>query len=64
MVHLGEARPQVWDTTVEVMEEKLKDFDFQESDIIVDWRKMANKRKFDRELFETYGFFKVSNDYI
>jgi hypothetical protein len=58
MVHLGEVSPAIWDATVEDMEIKLKEFDFQEDDILVDWRKNANKRKFDRELFETYGFFK------
>lgn len=32
--------------------------DFQEDDILIDWRILANKKKFDRELFEKYGFLK------
>ena len=58
MVHLGEVSPHVYDITVEIMEQKFKGMDFQEDDILVDWRRSANKRKFDRELFETYGLFK------
>jgi hypothetical protein len=58
MVHLGDVNPTVWDSIVEVMETKLKDIEFQEEDIIFDWRIAANSRKLERELFEKYGFFK------
>jgi hypothetical protein len=51
MVHLGEVSPHVYDEVVEIMEQKFKGMDFQEDDILVDWRRPANKRKFDRELF-------------
>lgn len=58
MVHLGEVSPTVWDTVVEYMEFALEDNEFSEDEILPDWRKDANRRKFDRELFERYGYFK------
>ncbi|KAJ1441047.1 hypothetical protein B484DRAFT_390942, partial [Ochromonadaceae sp. CCMP2298] len=58
MVHLGDVSPPIWDQTIEKMEAALEDIDFQGEDILPDWRKTANRRKFDRELFEKYGFFK------
>ena len=59
MVHMGDVSPSIWDDVVEVMEKKLKDIDFQEDDILINWRKQANKKKFDREIFEKYGYFKT-----
>lgn len=58
MVRLGDAWPQVWDDVVQEMEHALEEFDFQGEDIMLDWRIHANRRKFDRELFERYGMFK------
>jgi hypothetical protein len=58
MVRLGEVSPTIWETIVSEMEIKLKHLDFQGEDIFTDWRKMANKRKFERELFTRYGYFK------
>eukprot|EP01036_Dinobryon_divergens_P029406 gene29405-38498_t len=58
MVRLGDVSPTIWDKVVERMEEKLISIEFQEEDILIDWRVLANKRKFNRELFEKYGFLK------
>ena len=58
MVHLGEVSPSIWDQTMEIMEEKLKHIDFQEEDIAFDWRKPADTKRLDRELYEKYGMFK------
>lgn len=59
MVHLGEVSPAIWDSTLEVLQEKLADFKMEDFDsIVTNWKKSANLRKFDRELFEKYGYFK------
>eukprot|EP01038_Epipyxis_sp_PR26KG_P005102 gene5102-7111_t len=58
MVHLGEVSPSIWDEIVDQMELKLKEFDFQREDLLVDYHILANKNKFNRELFERYGYFK------
>lgn len=55
MVRLGEMTPIVWDKVIEFMEWKLVDFDFQEDDILFDWRVTANMLKLERELYELYG---------
>lgn len=59
---LDAIRPSVWDVVLEVMEENLKDSDFEarevETDWLIDWRKGANSHKLDRELYEQYGVFK------
>jgi hypothetical protein len=54
MVRLGEVSPAVWDA--EHVKEKLGDINLD--DISQNWRKVANERKFDRELFQKYGYFK------
>lgn len=58
MVHLGDVNPSVWDEIVEVMEAKLKDINFQEEDITINWRIPADSKRLDRELYEKYGMFK------
>jgi hypothetical protein len=58
MVHLGDVNPTIWDKIVEVMETKLKDIEFQEEDIVFNWKIAANSRKLERELYEKYGPFK------
>lgn len=58
MVHLGDVSPSIWDQIVEIMEEKLKHIEFQEEDIAFDWRKPADTKRLDRELYEKYGLFK------
>ena len=58
MVHLGEVSPSIWDQIVETMEEKLKHIEFQEEDIAFDWRKPADTKMLNRELYEKYGMFK------
>lgn len=58
MVHLGEVSPAIWDVTTEYMEDILADIDFSGEDILPDWRKSANSRKLERELFQKYGLFK------
>lgn len=59
MVHLGEVSPAIWDSTIEYLQAKLQDFNVAEYDsIVANWKKSANIRKFDRELFEKYGYFK------
>jgi len=59
MVHLGEVSPPIWDTIIEECTSQLKDF--EEEDLLQaaeNWRRQANRRKFDRELFSRYGFLK------
>ena len=58
MVRLDEIRPSVWDSTIEVMENMLKDLEFDGEDIIYSWRKDASMKRLERELFEKYGFLK------
>lgn len=58
MVKLGDVSPTVWDEVVEKMEVALKDIEFQGDDILFDWRKPADTRRLERELFEKYGIFK------
>lgn len=59
MVHLGEVNPPIWDVIIEELTEKIDDFEEQDLlDTIENWRKYTNRRKFDRELFEKYGFMK------
>lgn len=59
MVHLGEVSPAIWDSTIEWLQERIQDFNIDEYDSIVsNWKKSANIRRFDRELFEKYGYFK------
>lgn len=58
MVRLDEIRPSVWDSTIEVMEDVLKDMEFDGDDIVYSWRKDASMKRLERELFEKYGFLK------
>ena len=60
MVRMGEEAivPKVWDDVVTVMEEKLKDIEFSADDIQHDWRRPADSKRLERELFEKYGMFK------
>ena len=58
MVHLGEVSPSICDNIIESIELALGNTDFQDDLPEFDWRKAANRRKFDRELFERYGYFK------
>ena len=58
MVHLGEVSPAIWDIIVEQMEKALKEIDFQEDDILWDWKPSADSRRLERELYEKYGMFK------
>lgn len=58
MVHLGDVNPSIWDQIIEIMEEKLKHLEFQEEDIILNWRIPADTKMLDRELYEKYGMFK------
>ena len=61
MVKLGDISPIVWDKVVTYMEYKLKEFDFQEEDIIFDWRPNAKYLKLERELYEIYGLHLILN---
>jgi len=59
MVQLGEVNPPIWDTIIEEFTARLEDF--EEDDLLQaaeNWRRQANRRKFDRELFARYGFMK------
>jgi hypothetical protein len=58
MVRLFEVSPLIWETTVEDLEKQLKDIDFKSKDVTPDWRKLAHRRKVDRELSEKYGYFR------
>jgi len=58
MVHLGEVSPAVVDFITERIETARGNFDFDDDLPEFDWRKSANSRKFDRQLFEKYGYLK------
>jgi hypothetical protein len=58
MVHLGEVGPIIWDTVMDEMEKKLSDVGFKRKTATPDWRKLAHKRRFEREAFAKYGHFK------
>lgn len=58
MVKLGAASPEVWGTVTTRMEHELKEIDFQSDDILLNWKDGANKRRYERELYERYGPFK------
>lgn len=58
MVHLGEVGPVVWDQIMDEMEKKLVDINFKRAEVQPDWRKLAHRRKFEREAFAKYGYFK------
>lgn len=58
MVHLGEVSPKVCETIIERMEDILGNNELQDDMLEFNWRKSANRRKFDRELFEKYGYLK------
>lgn len=58
MVHLGEVSPRVCETIIEKVEDFLGNNELQDDMLEFNWRKSANRRKFDRELFEKYGYFK------
>ncbi len=58
MVRLGEVSPSIWDAVTEQMEVALTDIEFQATDILLDWRDDASKRRLDRELNVKYGIFK------
>jgi hypothetical protein len=58
MVKLGEVSPAVCETTVSEIELALGNDDFEAEYDEFNWRKTANRRKFDRELFEKYGYLK------
>ena len=55
MVKLGDISPVVWDQVVEYMEFLLIERDFQEEDVLFDWRIGARALRKERELYETYG---------
>ena len=55
MVRMGEITPTVWDIVVPYMEFRFKQFDFQEDDLMTDWRPSADALMMERHLFETYG---------
>lgn len=58
MVRLGEVSPSIWDAVTEQMEMALADIEFQATDILLDWRDDASKRRLDRELHDKYGILK------
>lgn len=58
MVHLGEVGPTVWDDIMDELERKLADTGFQRANAVPDWRKLAHRRKFEREAFANYGYLK------
>ena len=59
MVRLDDFRPGVWDETVDVIQNELKDYgEFDTNDVIYEWRKAANYKRQERELFEQYGYLK------
>ena len=55
MVRLGDISPTIWDQVVEYMEFKFANIDFQEEDILFDWRITAKSLRVERELYELYG---------
>jgi hypothetical protein len=58
MVRLGGASPDAWVVVTSRMEENLKDIEFQADDVLLNWKDGANKRRYERELYERYGPFK------
>jgi len=58
MVKLGSASPDAWSVVTSLMEIELKDIDFQADDILLNWKDGANKRRYERELYDRYGPFK------
>lgn len=58
MVHLGEVSPKVCEVIIEKFEDILGNNELQDDMLEFNWRKSANRRKFDRELFEKYGYLK------
>ena len=58
MVHLGEVGPNIWDDIMNELEAKLHDTEFKRHEITPDWRKLAHRRKFEREAFSKYGYLK------
>ena len=58
MVRLGEVSPIIAEQTVERIEFALGHDDFEDEYEDLSWRKSANKNKFDRELFQKYGYMK------
>ncbi len=58
MVKLGDINPQVWDQIIEDLDKRQLNFEFNENDFKVDYKFVANKRKYNREIFEQYGYFK------
>lgn len=58
MVKLGDVNPTIWDVVTSQMEDALKDIEFQADDLEIDWKRLANSRKLEREVFAKYGYFK------
>lgn len=58
MVHLGEVEPAICEQIIAEMERKLEDVQFKRNDFWPDWRKLAHRRRFEREAFAKYGYFK------
>jgi hypothetical protein len=58
MVKLGEVGPDIWEHVTMAMEKKLAHLGWKGGDFQPDWRKLAHKRKLERELYEQYGPWK------
>jgi hypothetical protein len=58
MVRLGEVNPAIYEDTLSRLENILHSADLEEEYEEFNWRKTANRRKFDRQLFERYGYLK------
>lgn len=58
MVRLGEVNPPAYEAILAELESVLDETDLETEFEEFNWRKTANRRKFDRELFERYGYFK------
>lgn len=58
MVKLGEVGSEVWDQIILEMEKKLVHLQWKRPHLQPDWRKLAHRRKLDREMYEKYGQWK------
>lgn len=58
MVRLGEVNPPTYEAVISRIERGFGGDEFEDEYEEFNWRKSANKRKFDRELFERYGYMK------
>ena len=55
---MGEVSPSICEDMISQIELALGNDDFEVEYEEFNWRKSANRRKFDRELFEKYGYMK------